>query len=1645
MSNVERLRDEQGRDEGPGNGSGTGRSSLPSSRAGSRPASGRTHQAASRRGSLQALVRPASGEHDPAAIHEAIASPSIAGGEGEVSQEDADVAAAEEAIAEQIRQQATSPLPGAIEDDQSGAAGIQAHSSLYASTSSKRRSGVPRYTTTLAEDDARDRYASEVAASAIPAEHPASEEDQRPLQRTSSQSQSRREVHPLPAHASSTGIASLTHEPSRSRQQAHRRKGSKAVGDVDALPNQASFASPDFATPDEAAADSARRRASASQQKTLSHQGSASEIGGRQRRKHHPDDEAAATEIPSQEEQQQQQQQQEHHEPTGEPDEQEQPHDAPLLSQHVSSDAAIRSTSSKRGGRRVADSAALAGSSSKSQLRQSALAASNSKSQLREPSKSKHSAHGEEIPPEEVQQEEPLPSPSADVEQQQDEEQPLASPSAVVEDEIPAEEPAAVVEAEPERPATPDSPLPVFTRLPRKYAQITDPAKELARIRKTKEYEVDLEDIVLPTFQSEPPGEESQRTVRGNPLKEAYDEVHGVIDEESAQPVMSVDPSTLLNDILGVGRLSLDEVARMEAELEAERLEDMQAEMQRAARRELELSLFQHSLLAAHEQTADSHKKELSEREHQLLQSTRLLMKEEQESFRRSEDKMRAWLLRNKSAVLNTEMQDLIELAKEELKTASPEDKSGEAEDNADGDNKKELKERGAAGDKSTTSPTGDSTLESQRTEIHDLYARVRSRKYDIKWNYEPRLIRIRLDWLRCLKNKLPLGNYNIMVTLYDRLGGDALRWTGGTDQQQRATCFSHTGSTTIPQRHGGRFYNLELNFHQRANRIFLACPSMLLSRPSMVFVFELFLMGDASATGIKAGVAAGQKRSSILQLAASGAAGFAAAGSALAGEMLLKARDPKQYALLKAAQANAKRQALQRAPPSSDRVVAWGAFPMSYINFEIIRGRFKLPMIRGAYGEEPIEKFATVHEKIAENLDQWLGNLYFQVKHWPRLLDHERENHVSLHFKGKKLTEDGESSDEEEEDDDGDEELQIDQKTGALLLEKDGLHQDATDAAFLSSLEPDILVLDDGTVSRAGGEKGKGGGVSAPQNSQRGPRTSAADRHVPAGAGSAANPGDLRIDLDVADGGDAKSGKTGKKGKGKKVASSDGGAQHAAVTSTERRMKIKFHSRRHPGMLLDYPDMDDKVMAELRNQKKRAELCSKYRYNVNLNEGTDEEEGTAAQANNPLGRRAAYKMRYIAHEVWADLGVKKFSDWQFFFFFIVASLWVRIYTHYLGQYLFLSSIYIPITKYACKVYTCDIQYVWDPLAISAQIQIGVVVIGVLTNMIIMALMIATISALQRTLGRTPAWASRLILGWGCGTIVEPFLIMLIDACQHNWYGDSFKLYQYYLTKDGNGVSGIFMTILLTLMLVTISVVMFYFYVIKIHMNGRILDVHYRLHGGASLFYIPHDLEISVRELRWILIKARRWVGMGGQKRKVAVSKFKVRDPLRPAKQQDVSIYIAIYTQSLNGDIELFRHFLRNPSGSIVEIFDSFDIPGEAAFKRIEEKLQAHDKRQQQLQMMVTNEFSSKLTGLSGGLKTSLNLKPSLTMSTDASMRGGNSPRLGPSILSKQHTPRDLLSLGRPPGTPGGGALAGKSRLKAISQGLTRGDYNKLG
>ncbi len=121
-----------------------------------------------------------------------------------------------------------------------------------------------------------------------------------------------------------------------------------------------------------------------------------------------------------------------------------------------------------------------------------------------------------------------------------------------------------------------------------------------------------------------------------------------------------------------------------------------------------------------------------------------------------------------------------------------------------------------------------------------------------------------------------------------------------------------------------------------------------------------------------------------------------------------------------------------------------------------------------------------------------------------------------------------------------------------------------------------------------------------------------------------------------------------------------------------------------------------------------------------------------------------------------------------------------------------------------------------------------------------------------------------------------------------------FVMYYHYNKYEGSGITGVFIIIFLYAGLTALNSLIFYNYLVAIHMEGRLLDVYTRVTGQTDRFFIPFDNEVSARYLRWVLHKARSENLPAREiRRHIAVTHHTVTDPAGNYSRQvlHVSIY----------------------------------------------------------------------------------------------------------------------------------------------------------
>uniref|UniRef100_A0A8C0CUJ4 Orofacial cleft 1 candidate gene 1 protein n=1 Tax=Balaenoptera musculus TaxID=9771 RepID=A0A8C0CUJ4_BALMU len=343
----------------------------------------------------------------------------------------------------------------------------------------------------------------------------------------------------------------------------------------------------------------------------------------------------------------------------------------------------------------------------------------------------------------------------------------------------------------------------------------------------------------------------------------------------------------------------------------------------------------------------------------------------------------------------------------------------------------------------------------------------------------------------------------------------------------------------------------------------------------------------------------------------------------------------------------------------------------------------------------------------------------------------------------------------------------------------------------------------------------------------------------------------------------------------------------------------------------------------------------------------------------------------FVLASVFSEL---QFAQWQsqgfWYIILLTASLWfLRLYLHYLSQWLFLQAISIPVTKFHFSPLTVELCYPTSLLRIGEELL--VVVMGpLMLNAMVLPLVLIRWGC-QVLFAFCPDVLSKLIITMGLWTVLDPLAVFIVDTVlgrlSHDGetpVADAAKLYWMFEKTMQSGILGVVLTVLLYVLLFIISSLILYLYCLRLHNDSWILDAFQRIHSEETKFFIPYDLEISNQELSYIVKRSEQWRGLNGERRKVAVYDYiwkshGVQSGISSCDLQqqnetsvsalgpgDVTSHIAVYTVYPSGFQELYRHFLRLPSGAIVEVFGDISglkfIPGEVVMA-IQEHLSEMD------------------------------------------------------------------------------------------------------
>ncbi|XP_060046770.1 uncharacterized protein LOC103114577 [Erinaceus europaeus] len=326
-------------------------------------------------------------------------------------------------------------------------------------------------------------------------------------------------------------------------------------------------------------------------------------------------------------------------------------------------------------------------------------------------------------------------------------------------------------------------------------------------------------------------------------------------------------------------------------------------------------------------------------------------------------------------------------------------------------------------------------------------------------------------------------------------------------------------------------------------------------------------------------------------------------------------------------------------------------------------------------------------------------------------------------------------------------------------------------------------------------------------------------------------------------------------------------------------------------------------------------------------------------------GSREFFKhLQFALTSIYLELQLSQWRSQGFWYsLLLVAAIWfLRLYLHYLGQWLFLWAISVPVTKFHFSLHTVELCYPASSLHMGQEL--FVVAAGPLALNTLILPWVLVRWGCQMLFASYPDVLSKLITTMALWTVLDPLAVFLIDTILgrltqsgENPTADAAKLYWLFVRTMQPGILGVIITVILYTLLFIISSLILYLYCLRLNNNPWISDAFQRIHSEEEKFFIPYDLEISNQELSYIVKRSEQWRGINGERRKVAVYDYIWKSHgvessasccdlehqnaifIPALSPGDVTSHVSVYTIYPSGFQELYRHFLRLPSGAIVE------------------------------------------------------------------------------------------------------------------------------
>eukprot|EP00658_Telonema_sp_P-2_P023530 TRINITY_DN19437_c0_g1_i1.p1 TRINITY_DN19437_c0_g1~~TRINITY_DN19437_c0_g1_i1.p1 ORF type:complete len:428 (-),score=118.06 TRINITY_DN19437_c0_g1_i1:170-1453(-) len=287
---------------------------------------------------------------------------------------------------------------------------------------------------------------------------------------------------------------------------------------------------------------------------------------------------------------------------------------------------------------------------------------------------------------------------------------------------------------------------------------------------------------------------------------------------------------------------------------------------------------------------------------------------------------------------------------------------------------------------------------------------------------------------------------------------------------------------------------------------------------------------------------------------------------------------------------------------------------------------------------------------------------------------------------------------------------------------------------------------------------------------------------------------------------------------------------------------------------------------------------------------------------------QVVYSQRAILDEMSLRKGPSDWKFWLNIFAFLVATLF-QVYGHSCIKYVACILLGTPIDTTQPRGYGLVVEY--SLLNTTALEELFVCFFAQLGNFLAVGLLMLFGAVMKKTAGSVPEHLSKFVYALALGDLLVPWIIMIIDYGTDSSQGDILRLHKFFTLHNYGGFYGYVIFILIYTFFFSIIYVSIFMYTMRLHLNGILQDAYWRiLLVNEDSFFIPEDLEVSRRELFYILEKAERWRGKNGERKKIAVHHMNTTD-VEFTGYKAMSQYITIKTLKC-GDADTFNEFVRD-------------------------------------------------------------------------------------------------------------------------------------